>query len=133
MREALAPGGVLAVNLVTVVDGRDGAPWRATLKTLARVFPNARAFQASAPNDGLANVLLFASDGPLDAPAAAVAPGARADAKTMLAQELLPARAELDAAPVMTDDHAPLDSLLAPTAARWRAMLQQRVGEVLLR
>jgi spermidine synthase len=133
MRSALAPGGVLAVNLVTVVDGRDGAAWRATLKTLARVFPNARAFRASETNHGLANVLLFASDGPLDAPTSAVAPSARAAAATMLAQELRPERAELDDAPIMTDDRAPLDSLLAPTALRWRELLQSELGEVLIR
>jgi hypothetical protein len=33
----------------------------------------------------------------------------------------------------MTDDHAPLDSLLAATAARWRGLLQSGMSEVLLR
>ena len=139
MREALIPGGVLAVNLVTAVDGRDGDAWRATYKTLRRAFPSVRAFVAAKPTDGLANVLLFASTGPLDAPAKDDPRAAVGDASwgppmaAMLAHELKPASAEAEEAPVMTDDHAPLDSLLAGTAARWRALLQSGMSEVMLR
>ncbi len=139
MRGALAPGGVLAVNMVVAVDGPDGDAWRAAYKTLARAFPNVRAFVAAKPTEGLANVLLFASDGPLDAPAHddPKAPIDDADwgppMAAMLAHELKPAGAELERAPVMTDDYAPLDSLLAPTAVRWRGLLQAGMSEVLLR
>jgi len=133
MREALVPGGVLAVNLVTAVDGPDGDGWRAAYKTLERVFPNVRAFVAAPPTDGLANVLLFASAGPLDAPASAAPEHARAEAAAMLARELHPSETELEEVPEMTDDHAPLDSLLAATAVRWRSLLQSGMREVLLR
>jgi len=133
MRSSLAPGGVLAINLVTEIDGPGGDAWRAVLKTLARSFPNARAFVASPPMDGLANVLLFASEGPLDAPAAAAPPGARDATAGMLARELKPTSAELDAAPALTDDHAPLDALLAPSLVRWRALLQAGMREILLK
>src|SRR6185312_2248359 len=117
MRGSLADGGVLAVNLVTAVEGPDGDAWRATFKTLQRAFPNVRAFVAAKPTDGLANVLLFASTGPLDAPAKD-APGAGSEPDwgppmaAMLAHELKPGEAELSEVPAMTDDHAPLDSLL---------------------
>jgi spermidine synthase len=139
MRSALAPRGVLAVNLVTAVDGRDGDAWRATYKTLQRAFPEVRAFIAAKPTDGLANVLLFASAGPLDAPAQddprfpVEDPSWGPPMAAMLAHELKPAAAELDEVPAMTDDHAPLDSLLASTAARWRGLLQAGMSEVLLR
>jgi hypothetical protein len=33
----------------------------------------------------------------------------------------------------MTDDYAPLDMLLAPTAHRWRTLIQKGMPEVLLR
>jgi spermidine synthase len=138
MRDALVPGGVLAVNLVTAVDGRDGDAWRATFKTLRRAFPSVRAFVAAKPTEGLANVLLFASTGPLDAPAKDSARAAD-DATwgppmaAMLAHELKPSDAELDEVPAMTDDHAPLDSLLASSAARWRGLLQAGMSEVMLR
>jgi spermidine synthase len=133
MRSRLAPGGVLAINLVTSVDDPGAGAWRAALKTLALSFPHARAFVASTPVDGLANVLLFASDRPLDAPAAAAPPAARADAAVMLGRELKPSAAELDAAPELTDDHAPLDALLAPSLVRWRVLLQKGMSELLLR
>jgi spermidine synthase len=133
MRDSLVAGGVLAVNLVTAVDGPDGDGWRATYKTLQGSFPNVRAFVAAPPTQGLANVLLFASTGPLNAPASAAPAHARANAQTMLEHELKPTDAELDAVPAMTDDHAPLDSLLAATAVRWRSLLQSGMSEVLLR
>jgi spermidine synthase len=138
MRAAMVPGGVLAVNLVTAIDGRDGEAWRATYKTLQRAFPDVRAFVAAKPTDGLANVLLFASTGPLDAPSqddreAVVDASWGPPMAAMLAHELKPAGAELAAAPAMTDDHAPLDSLLAATAVRWRGLLQDGMSEVLLR
>ncbi|MFI5349545.1 MAG: fused MFS/spermidine synthase [Elusimicrobiota bacterium] len=139
MRAALAPGGVLAVNLVSAVDGPDGEAWRAAYKTLRRSFPVVRAFVAAKPADGLANVLLFASTGPLDAPAKDDPRAPVEDASwgppmaAMLAHELAPTGAELAAAPEMTDDHAPLDSLLAETAVRWRGLLQSGMSEVLLR
>jgi hypothetical protein len=97
------------------------------------VFPNTRAFIAAPPADGLANILLFASTGHIDAPTAAAPSRVRADIDAMLKHELLPTEAELSAVPVMTDDHAPLDSLLAATAIRWRGLLQSDLGEVMLR
>lgn len=133
MRAALAPGGVLAVNLVANIEEGQGAAWRAAYKTLERVFPRMRAFVASRPTRGMANVLFFASEGPLDAPARAAPAGARDAAAAMLARELRPGPAELAGAPLMTDDHAPLDALLASDAALWRRLLQAGMGEILLR
>jgi spermidine synthase len=133
MREAMPTGGILAVNLVCLVDGPGANAWRATYKTLSHVFPNTRAFIAAPPADGLANILLFASTGHIDAPTAAAPSRVRADIDAMLKHELLPTEAELSAVPVMTDDHAPLDSLLAATAIRWRGLLQSDLGEVMLR
>ena len=122
MRESMTPGGVLAVNLVTALGGPAGAPWRATYKTLAQAFPRVRAFVAAPPTEGLTNVLFFASTGSLDAPLPA-----------MIFQELSPSQSDLDDVPAMTDDHAPLDSLLAATAVRWRRLLQKDLSEILLR
>jgi spermidine synthase len=139
MRAAMVPGGVLAVNLVTAIDGRDGDAWRASYKTLARAFPNVRAFIAGPPTDGLANVLLFASTGPLDAPAKDEASAKSDDSAwgppmaAMLAHELKPVDADIASVPAMTDDHAPLDSLLSASAVRWRGLLQAGMSEVMLR
>jgi hypothetical protein len=87
----------------------------------------------------LANVLLFASTGELDAPAKDDPRAGTSDSSwgppmaAMLAHELKPTGAELDLVPAMTDDHAPLDSLLAATAVRWRGLLQAGMSEVMLR
>lgn len=128
MRDSLSPGGVLAINLSSGLDGVEGRPWRAAYKTLARAFPNVRAFVGGRGSQGTFNVLFFASTGSLAAPGS----GSPAVAE-MLAFELKPTAAELSAAPAMTDDYAPLDSLLAATAVRSRRLLQDDMAEVLLR
>lgn len=131
---ALEPGGILAVNLVTLVDvaGDDG--WVATFKTLRSVFGNVRAYRASPAYEGLGNVVFFCSNGPLpvESAPAKLRASIRADAALMAKNELKPSLERLDAAPLLTDDYAPLEFLLAKTAVRWRAMLQDRVEQVLL-
>ncbi len=136
MRESLTPGGVLAVNIVTGVVGQEGRPWRATYKTLARVFPNVRVFVGAQSAPGLFNVLFFASSSGVDAPALAVPVDARAAVAQMLSLELTPKAAdaaEMAAVAEMTDDYAPLDSMLAATAVRSRRLLQENMPEILLR
>jgi hypothetical protein len=99
---------------------------------MSEVFPNVRAFIASEPNDGLANVLLFASTGPLQAGPPAAPERTSKEVALMLSRELIPLPGDLEAAPVLTDDYAPLDTLLAGTARRWRTLLQRSMPEVLL-
>lgn len=132
VRGALTPGGTLAVNLVTTVDGRDDRAWHAVHRTLAEAFPVVRTFVGSTPTEGLANVLFFASDAPLEAPAATARSAARTDVALMLARELRPATRELAAAPVLTDDYAPLDYLLSSGALRWRRLIQHALPMELL-
>jgi spermidine synthase len=132
VRERLAPDGVFAINLISVVSGPDSRPWKAAYRTLSSVFPNVRAFVSSDPADGLANVLLFASAGPLKA-GPPTSPGhSSREVALMLSRELHPSAVELAEVPVLTDDHAPLDTLMAATAGRWRRLLQQAMPEVLL-
>lgn len=132
VRERLAPDGVFAINLVSVVSGPDARPWKAVYRTLSASFPNVRAFMASDPADGLANVLLFASAGPLEAGAPRSPEPTSREVALMLSRELRPSAGELSKVPVLTDDYAPLDTLMAATAGRWRRLLQQAMPEVLL-
>lgn len=131
-RSAMTPGGVLAVNLVAAVDGRDERAWRAVRRTLGESFPVVRTFIASDPADGLANVLFFASDAPIEAPLSAVREAARPAAASMLARELRLPRGELERATLLTDDYAPLESLLSGSALRWRRLIQQGMPQELL-
>lgn len=132
VRESLTPGGVFAINLVSAVAPPDDRPWKAVYLTLAAVFPNVRAFVASDPNSGLANILLFASTGPLDAGAPASPLRSSQEVALMLSRELKPTSHDLESASVLTDDFAPLDALMAGTARRWRTLLQRAMPEVLL-
>ena len=101
-------------------------------RTLSAAFPHVRAFVASDPNEGLANILLFASNGPLEAGSTNTGPRVAQEITLMLSRELRPEPRDLRGAPVLTDDFAPLDSLLAGTARRWRTLLHRAMPEVLL-
>jgi spermidine synthase len=130
MHRRLSPGGIVAINLVSAVDGDAGKAWRSAYRTLTAVFPQVRAYMASEPVDGLANIVFFASDAavPEKLPAKA-RPGIRKNASYALEH---PLSVHGESADLMTDDFAPLESLLAETAVRWRRGLQQKVSQVLL-
>lgn len=132
MRGSLPPDGVLAINIVSAVAAPDDRPWKALYRTLSASFPHVRAFIASEPNEGLANVLLFASASPLEAGPTNTGPRVAKEISLMLSRELHPTPRELEPAPVLTDDFAPLDALMAGTARRWRSLLQRAMPEVLL-
>jgi len=132
LRDSLTPGGVLAINIVSAVVPPDDLPWKSIYRTLAGAFPHVRAFAASDPNEGLGNILLFASTSPLEAGPPKTPVRSAQEVALMLGRELRPSPRELEPAPVMTDDFAPLDSLMAGTARRWRTLLQKAMPEVLL-
>lgn len=131
-RDRLSPSGVFAINLVSAVAPPDDRLWRAVYRTLSATFPHVRAFVASDPQNGLANILLFASAEPLEAgPPAAPARSSR-EVALMLSRELRPTPSDLAPVPILTDDYAPLDALMAATARRWRRLLQEAMPEILL-
>ena len=132
VKRSLSPDGVFAINLVTALSVPDDRPWRAVYRTMAEVFPNVRAFVASEPTDGLANVLLFASAGPLEAGPPDAPDRTSKEVALMLSRELRPGPRDLADVPVLTDDFAPLDTLLAGTARRWRTLLQRSMPDLLL-
>ena len=134
MRRRLEPRGVLVINIVSLLRSPGNEAWLAAHKTLQTVFPEVRAFMGSDDYGGLANVLLFASQGPLanDGAASRARPFAAADIRTMLSRELVPAAGELARARPLSDDYAPMESLLAKTAALWRRSLQASIPDVML-
>ncbi len=132
VRDSLSPDGVFAVNIVSAIAPPDDLPWKAVYKTLSGTFPHVRAFVASDPNSGLANILLFASVSPLDAGPPKTPARSAKEVSLMLSRELTPTPRELDLAPALSDDYAPLDALMAATARRWRRLLQEAMPEVLL-
>lgn len=134
-RRVLAPDGVLAINLVSIIDGAGDEAWLSVHRTLREVFKDARAFQEGRGASGVGHVLLFASDGPLpvdEGAAREARPAARRAVAEMLAAELRPGEEDLRRAVLLRDDHAPLEHLLAGTALRWRQELQRSDGTRLL-
>jgi spermidine synthase len=131
MKSRLEPGGILAVNMVTIVRGSGNATWKSLYRTLSSVFPHVRIFQASDTYEDLGNVILFCSEGPLDGPTK-VRPEAQTDLALMMGRELTAQAAQASDGILMTDDHAPLEFLIARTAARWRTQLQRKISDIML-
>ncbi|MBI4375596.1 MAG: fused MFS/spermidine synthase [Elusimicrobia bacterium] len=134
MRQALEPDGILAVNLVSLVHGKGGRPWRSAYKTLQAAFPGVRAFMASDAYEGLANIVFLASAGPLHDEKAhsRLRPSIKADVLSMLSRELKVSGPEAQREALLSDEHAPIEFLLAESALQWRRGLQQRVPDILL-
>jgi spermidine synthase len=135
MKRRLEPQGILTINIVSLIRPPGDEAWLAAYKTLKTVFPEVRAFVGSDPYRDLANVLLFASDGPLaDAGRGArrARPFAAGDITMMLSRELVPDPDELARVAVLTDDYAPMEFLLARTAKLWRGSLQEQIPDVML-
>ncbi|MEK6542819.1 MAG: fused MFS/spermidine synthase, partial [Elusimicrobiota bacterium] len=126
IKGALNPGGVLAINLLSIKEGDGSRAWRSVYKTLASEFAHVRVF-AAGDSDPVEDLLFFASDGPLDT--AGILSGShvafKAELEWMLTRELT-ARAQDDPlAMVLTDDHCPLDSLNEPVVRAWREWILQ--------
>jgi spermidine synthase len=133
MKRAMQPGGVLAVNMVSAVSAPGNEPWLSVYKTLAGEFGDVRAYVSSDRYRDIGNVLLFASDSPLELKREPkLREVARADIKLMLSQQLRPSSADLERVPLLTDDYAPLEFLLARTAGIWRRSLVDQISELML-
>lgn len=130
MRARLQPGGLLAINLVAAVHGEQGKSWRSAAATLRSVFPRVASYMASDPVEDLANIVFFAGD---EALPSAVPPTAPPEMRKNAALALSrPLDAASGSAELLTDDFAPMESLLAESSVRWRRTLQKKVSDILL-
>ena len=105
MHAALAPNGVVLVNLISALNGERGRLFDAMFATYKRVFPRVLAFAVRNPQDGSSwqNIILAAFAAP-DEP---LLTDPDPDMAAMLAKRLdIPAGAGV--AP-LTDDYAPVD------------------------
>lgn len=105
MQTALAPGGVVLVNLISALTGERGRFFCALRATYASVFPTVLVFAVDDPLDrtGSQNIILaaFASEG--EPPLSAGDP----ELNAMLARRVQPP-VDADCKP-LTDDYAPVD------------------------
>ncbi|MBL0161472.1 MAG: fused MFS/spermidine synthase [Bryobacterales bacterium] len=102
----LAPDGILLVNFVSAMEGPGGEFFRHEYATLRQVFPRILVFPVFYPRDAakVQNLVVVAAAGP--------------DAVQLTAPELRPYLANLwtgtvAAAPVLTDDFAPVEHMAA--------------------
>lgn len=123
-RSRLAPGGVLASNVIGAVEGRRSRLFRAIYKTVRDVFRTVYVFPVSeagrdAGRDVLRNIVVVATDEPrLEATEIHRRAGALHAAGTVTiarlpdaARDVYEAPIDTSDVPVLTDDFAPIDAL----------------------
>ncbi len=120
----LAPGGVLAMNIIGALDGPDSRLFRAMYKTISLAFRTVYVFPVDFGPLGslqsLRNIIVVATDEPA-LPVAEIERRARAlvgdhkvtvDRFLRAAEDLYQAPIRTDDAPVLSDDYAPVDMLI---------------------
>jgi spermidine synthase len=120
-KSRLAPGGVIVSNLIGSIEGRGSKLFRSFVRTYRTAFPTVVAHPVYDGGERdptqLNNIILVATEG-----AAPSKPGLRQrweEVRTRTAPDLEAAIAEryekvipVDDVPTLTDDYAPVDSLL---------------------
>ena len=122
-RSRLAPGGLVATNIIGAVRGSDSRLFRSMLRTYRAVFPTVAIHPVRAPGErdltGIRNVILVAGEGAAPskeflqerwAELKRVSPGA--PDLTSAIRGRVDAPVATEDVPVLTDDYAPTDALL---------------------
>jgi spermidine synthase len=119
----LRPGGVVASNVIGAVRGPESRFFRAIYKTFRSVFPHVYVFPVGggAP-ESLRNIIIVGASGPPLGPRDIVARAQAAERSGRVriegfgrdAQDLLTEPIDTADVPLLTDDYAPTDALLAP-------------------
>lgn len=119
----LAPGGVVASNVIGALDGPDSRLFRAIYKTFRAVFPTVYVFPvghgAFSSAEMLRNIIIVGSMEPVLDAAEVQARAARLAAGTVrlpgfaeAAATLYHTRIRTEDVPILTDDFAPVDALI---------------------
>ncbi|MBI3998150.1 MAG: fused MFS/spermidine synthase, partial [Armatimonadetes bacterium] len=123
-RARLAPGGLVASNIIGALDGPDSRLFRAIYKTVRQVFRTVYVFPVDFGQYGspaaLRNIILIATDAP-PLPAEEIRRRAQAlvEGRRVTVDRFLAAAADLYQAPIriadvpmLSDDFAPVDALI---------------------
>ncbi|MGE5589830.1 MAG: fused MFS/spermidine synthase [Bacillota bacterium] len=116
----LAPGGVVAANLIGAYEGPKSQLYRSFEKTFSAVFPTLYSFPLYWRNDPdtVRNIMLLATEEKRQSPERLAAAADRVGASVGVpelgayARTLYQEPLETDDVPLLTDDHAPVDRLL---------------------
>ncbi len=121
----LKDDGLLALNFVGFTKGPEAAATAAVYRTLGEVFPHRLAF-VTIPGEDFNDFVFLASRQPISL--ATEADGEDPSSAWLAAHEHpMPAKGEL-----ITDDFNPLERLQVAKAERYRALLLERMGPMLL-
>jgi spermidine synthase len=121
-RSRLAPGGVIASNLIGAISGEGSKLFRSMYKTYRAVFPTVSVYPvrvAGYEESALANLIVVAGEGAAPSQGALLERWREARARAPRAADLTKAIRDRHEAvvptrdvPVLTDDYAPTDALL---------------------
>ncbi len=127
VRNILLPGGVLAVNYI---GSPDGMAFKAIMRTLETVFPHRRALRGE-DSARAQTITIFASDQPLNIRKRWLDYGWRRPGRDIIGEAIarMTITPDTGGAPVLTDDHNPVDMLRADEGIDWRNRTIGRIGE----
>ncbi len=120
----LTPGGVVASNVIGAIRGPQSRLFRAIYKTFRSVYPHVYVFPVGGgPSEYLQNIILVGTSGPPLSRGEILARAARAAEAGQIrvagfardAGDLYEGAVETRDVPLLTDDYAPTDVLLAPS------------------
>lgn len=122
MRSRLSPGGIFIMNTNSALEGENAEIFRSIGATLETVFPSVQAFAHDVRLDPdprrSRNVIFIASDGELPSPAEWASRASRFTPRSSVTRAMMMAMAQdlhpipdLTGAPLLTDDHAPIETM----------------------
>jgi spermidine synthase len=117
VEDALAPGGVVVLNVISGVDGPEGALYRAVTKTLSTVYPNIYAFPRNYLSRG-SNIILVCTTDPERLTQNEVRKRLRMQGDRIKREvgpfvfKMADQLPDFGNAPLLTDDYCPTDSMV---------------------
>jgi spermidine synthase len=124
---ALAPEGIVALNMAGVPYGPASVAWRSVRRTLREQFANVRVFAGAASPGAdvpITNLFIVASQGPLPSPETA--------GLAALARNEIPVGDEDADAVIVTDDYNPVDDMQRGVLVGWRELMIKQAAPLLL-
>jgi spermidine synthase len=125
LKSLLREEGVLALNMIGYLEGKDRLAVEAVATTLDAVFKHRRVF-ISEPGKSFTDIVFLVSDTPI----------ALQTDKTTKQQQTELAKNEISIEPenvfIVTDDYNPLESMQVAKAEHYRELLMKRLGEEIL-
>jgi spermidine synthase len=125
LKSLLSKDGVLALNMIGYLEGKDRLAVEAVATTLDAVFKHRRVF-ISEPGKSFTDIVFLVSDTPI----------ALQTDKTTKQQQTELAKNEISIEPenvfIVTDDYNPLESMQVAKAEHYRELLMKRLGEEIL-